>query len=192
MISQKKKAISAEPDPDYEVLWLSYDVSSVQKALNHLAYRGDENFLARLKLFIDHCRREHLKNPVWTDLDDEPEVLVGIAIYWLRDDKALDTAKKSGWLHNIVGNPFRDQSFRKEWLSRDVRVLIGAWLNGETCALELSDALIDAGCDNDDIVHHLRCERRCPMCLRGTLHILACLSAQELATYMAVHPINSS
>jgi hypothetical protein len=35
-------------------------------------------------------------------------------------------------------------------------------------------------------------ERRCPMCQRGTLRILACLSVQELAAYLVVHPINSS
>jgi hypothetical protein len=35
-------------------------------------------------------------------------------------------------------------------------------------------------------------ERRCPMCQRGTLRILACLSVQELAAYQVVHPINSS
>jgi hypothetical protein len=35
-------------------------------------------------------------------------------------------------------------------------------------------------------------ERRCPMCQRRTLRILACLSVQELAAYLVRHPINSS
>jgi hypothetical protein len=35
-------------------------------------------------------------------------------------------------------------------------------------------------------------ERRCPLCLRGTLRILVRLSVQELAAYLVVHPINSS
>jgi hypothetical protein len=35
-------------------------------------------------------------------------------------------------------------------------------------------------------------ERRCPLCQRGTLRILVCLSVQELAAYRLVHPINSS
>src|SRR5580700_11492770 len=30
-------------------------------------------------------------------------------------------------------------------------------------------------------------ERRCPMCQRGTLRILACLSVQELAAYLVLH-----
>ena len=35
-------------------------------------------------------------------------------------------------------------------------------------------------------------ERRCPMCQRGTLRLLACLSVQEPAAYLVLHPINSS
>ena len=35
-------------------------------------------------------------------------------------------------------------------------------------------------------------ERRCPVCQRGTLRILACLSVQELAACLLLHPINSS
>jgi hypothetical protein len=71
-------------------------------------------------------------------------------------DPAL--TKKSGWLRDIFGNPFKPVSVDRAWLTSNV---IGL---AETIYADrafdrlpiLADALEDAGCDNADILNHCR------------------------------------
>jgi hypothetical protein len=63
-----------------------------------------------------------------------------------------------GYLHEIFGNPFRAVVFDAAWRTSDVMALATGIY--EERAFDpmpiLADALQDAGCDNTDILGHLR------------------------------------
>ncbi|MBM3979647.1 MAG: hypothetical protein FJ304_05075 [Planctomycetes bacterium] len=61
-------------------------------------------------------------------------------------------------VREIVGNPFRPITFNPDWRSSDV-MLLASGIYAERAFDRmpiLADALQDAGCDSDDILHHLR------------------------------------
>jgi hypothetical protein len=71
------------------------------------------------------------------------------------------------WMHDIFGNPFRPISLTPAWLTPavlklahaayDNRLLLSGLLDNGGLAV-LGDALEEAGCDNPDILSHLRGE----------------------------------
>jgi hypothetical protein len=70
-----------------------------------------------------------------------------------------ESARQIRLLHEIFGPlPFRDVVIAPEWLTSDVAAL--AWCTYDEKAFDrlpiLADALQDAGCDNDEILTHLR------------------------------------
>ena len=81
----------------------------------------------------------------------------------------LHQGKQEGWkssiLHCLFGNPFRPLAFDPVWLTPTVtslataayeeRALPAGELESARLAV-LADALEDAGCDNGDILNHLR------------------------------------
>ena len=61
-------------------------------------------------------------------------------------------------IHEVVGNPFRPVQVDPAWLTSDV-VLLATGIYDDRAFDRmpiLADALQDAGCDNDDILNHLR------------------------------------
>jgi hypothetical protein len=68
----------------------------------------------------------------------------------------------------VVGNPFRPLRFDPAWrTSTAAAIAEGMWDAGEFSAAPiLADALQDAGCDNDDLLAHLRAE--------GVPHLRGC------------------
>jgi hypothetical protein len=85
--------------------------------------------------------------------DDAFDCLVGDTEEFLRIRPALCDI-----LREIFGNPFRPLTFNAEWRTSDVLLLARGIY--EERAFDrmpiLADALQDAGCDNDDILSHLR------------------------------------
>jgi len=61
-------------------------------------------------------------------------------------------------IREIFGNPFRPVTIDPAWLTSDVRLLATGIYNDRAFDRMpiLADALQDAGCDNDDILNHLR------------------------------------
>jgi hypothetical protein len=78
--------------------------------------------------------------------------------------KALPEARKgeergqSGLLRDIFGNPFRPPAFDPRWRTADVLALgRGVYEDWAFDRLPLlADALLDAGCDNEDVLAHCR------------------------------------
>jgi hypothetical protein len=71
---------------------------------------------------------------------------------------AAEGAVQADLLRDIFGNPFRHVALSPEWLTSDVLALATGIY--EERAFDrmpiLADALMDAGCDNDDILNHCR------------------------------------
>jgi hypothetical protein len=63
-------------------------------------------------------------------------------------------------LRDIFGNPFRPVAIDRRWLTSNVVDLSNAIYEGRTFnhLPILADALMDAGCDNDEILSHCRSE----------------------------------
>jgi hypothetical protein len=80
---------------------------------------------------------------------------------------ARERRERAGLLRDLFGNPFRPVNLSRSWLTPDVlplaqaaydnRTLPAGTLEPERLAL-LADALEEAGCDNADILGHLRGE----------------------------------
>ncbi len=67
-------------------------------------------------------------------------------------------ARQAEFIREIFGNPFRPVTVDPAWRTSDVR-LLAAGIYDEKAFDRLpilADALHDAGCDNDDILNHLR------------------------------------
>ncbi|MCE9561744.1 MAG: hypothetical protein K8U57_06775 [Planctomycetes bacterium] len=62
------------------------------------------------------------------------------------------------FLRDIFGNPFRPVTFDSEWRSDTALSLAKHIYESRDFSTMpiLADALQDAGCDNDDILHHCR------------------------------------
>lgn len=87
---------------------------------------------------------------------ESPEMALGYLLTWRgRADRAQQL---SDLLREIVGNPFRKAKFHKKWRTDTVlAVAQQAYDTRKYAALPiLADALQDAGCNNDDLLHHLR------------------------------------
>ena len=69
-----------------------------------------------------------------------------------------DPARRALWLREVVGNPFRWVRWEDEWVTRTVHALATtAYAEGRFDTLPvLADALDDAGCDNAELLAHLR------------------------------------
>jgi hypothetical protein len=75
----------------------------------------------------------------------------------LNEDVRLETRQFHAILfHDLLGNPFRPIEFDSSWLTTNVRDLAKTIYNEkafERMAI-LADALMDAGCNNDDVLNH--------------------------------------
>jgi hypothetical protein len=73
-------------------------------------------------------------------------------------DSGLTLERKCGLLRDIFGNPFRPVTLDPRWLTSSVLDL-GRAIYDER-AIErmpiLADALMDAGCDNEEVLNHCR------------------------------------
>lgn len=72
--------------------------------------------------------------------------------------QAAEAAVQAALLRDIFGNPFRSATFSPSWRT-DTVVAIAAQMYESRCfdAMSvLADALMDAGCDNEDILNHCR------------------------------------
>ncbi len=69
-----------------------------------------------------------------------------------------DPARRLVWLREVVGNPFRWVRWEDEWLTPTVHTLAAeAYSAGRFDGLPiLADAVEDAGCDNPELLAHLR------------------------------------
>ncbi|MCE9566329.1 MAG: hypothetical protein K8U57_30260 [Planctomycetes bacterium] len=65
---------------------------------------------------------------------------------------------QSQLIRDIFGNPFRPVAVESAWLTSTVTALAeGMYANRDFSAMPiLADALQDAGCENADILNHLR------------------------------------
>jgi hypothetical protein len=61
-------------------------------------------------------------------------------------------------LRDVLGNPFRPFRCPADWLTRAVKALANEiYSDRRFCNLsKLAEALIEAGCDNDDLLRHCR------------------------------------
>ena len=69
-----------------------------------------------------------------------------------------DTARRAMWMREVVGNPFRWVRWEDEWLTRTAHAIAApAYAEGRFDTLPvLADALEDVGCDNEELLAHLR------------------------------------
>ena len=75
-------------------------------------------------------------------------------------------------IRDIVGNPFRPVTLAPSWLTHDVRDLAQTTHDGDpndavTWSM-LHDALVYAGCNNEDVLRHCLRQQRCAGCLEPT------------------------
>ncbi|MCI0700982.1 MAG: hypothetical protein L0241_07860 [Planctomycetia bacterium] len=79
-------------------------------------------------------------------------------LWYIGKSPSVGARRHSRVVRDICGNPFRPVAFDPEWLTSDVLLLARGIY--EERAFDrmpiLADALQDAGCDNDDILNHLR------------------------------------
>jgi hypothetical protein len=100
----------------------------------------------------------------------DPEVKFGSvsnmaisAAYWESANPALTTfdfeqATHVRFIRDLFGNPFRQTSFEPNWLTPNVIDLAQTIYQDRSFENMpmLADALMDAGCNNDDILEHCR------------------------------------
>ena len=67
-------------------------------------------------------------------------------------------ARRAVWLREVVGDPFRWVRWEDEWVTRTAHELVAdAYATARFDGLPvLADALEDAGCDNPELLAHLR------------------------------------
>lgn len=84
----------------------------------------------------------------------------GDAKNYLHDVGLVNSVMQSAILREIFGNPFRPVTFNLAWLTSTVVALAQTIYDERTFdrLSELADALVDAGCDNQDILNHCRSE----------------------------------
>jgi hypothetical protein len=77
---------------------------------------------------------------------------------WTIDDEPISEQLLTNQIRDIFGNPFRPVTFDPEWRTTTALALAqGIYDERAFDRLPiLADALQDAGCDNDDILNHLR------------------------------------
>ncbi len=109
----------------------------------------------------------------WGCAEPEPEHTPGIgasaaeavANFALRDAEISERAAQTMLLRDMIGNPFRPTLIDPVWLTPSLTSHAAAAYqersmpSGEldpTCLAILADALEEAGCDNEDILNHLR------------------------------------
>jgi hypothetical protein len=85
-------------------------------------------------------------------------IATGVASYSLTARKPSGRKTGLDLIREIFGNPFRPVTFDPSWLTSTVLALaIGIYSDKAFDRLPiLADALQDAGCDNDEILNHLR------------------------------------
>ncbi len=69
-----------------------------------------------------------------------------------------DWPRRATWLREVIGNPFRWVRWEDDWLTPTVHTLAAdAYARGQFDGLPiLADAVEDAGCDNPELLAHLR------------------------------------
>jgi hypothetical protein len=106
-------------------------------------------------------RREFVANAHWWCAESEYQE----AVYQEPPDperwaqvKAVEESEQTHLLRCIVGNPFRPVAVEPSWLTSTVVALArGIYADRAFDRLPiLADALMDAGCDNDDVLNHCR------------------------------------
>jgi hypothetical protein len=115
--------------------------------------------------------RRHLWDAMRACHIDAPGAASGNAAILDQDtDESLRT--RSTLLREVIGNPFRPVTVDPTWITPLVRSLAEAayrepsedgLLDPDRLAV-LADALQDAGCDNEELLRHLRSQERCWIC----------------------------
>jgi hypothetical protein len=93
-----------------------------------------------------------------------PGTFAACAFGYAAKDSTFEKAKKAErkmqttLVREIFGNPFRPVTFKTEWRTTDVMLLAkGAYQEHAFDRMPiLADALQDAGCNNEDMLDHLR------------------------------------
>jgi hypothetical protein len=72
--------------------------------------------------------------------------------------RRAERRRQSGYLRDIVGNPFRSVVVSPDWLTSNVVSLALTIYDARSFELlpVLGDALLDAGCSNDELLDHCR------------------------------------
>ena len=144
-----------------EAEWLVSD--NPEAMLHALEPRASSGKLSlKLTRWLKTCFAKANRNIEWNIGDHSKLVL-----RWARSnewDSACPLAYRAAVLRDVIGNPFRPIKFDRDWLSRDVLwVMNGPYEfpldDGSIDNMHLrvmADALMDAGCDSEDILSHLR------------------------------------
>ena len=93
-----------------------------------------------------------------TTSDPEPLWQVAARVQFLYVAVQEEESEQARLLRDIVGNPFRRVTLDPAWRTSTVVALAGQmYASRDFNAMPiLADALMDAGCDSDDILSHLR------------------------------------
>ncbi|WP_020472773.1 hypothetical protein [Zavarzinella formosa] len=102
---------------------------------------------------------ELFETPLWSARAVAgPEVEPAVNALGRTEGLGLEMSRQCQFFRCVIGNPFRPVTFNQTWITFDVRMI--ATGTYEDKAFErlpiLADALEDAGCDNMDILSHLR------------------------------------
>ncbi|AMV28725.1 hypothetical protein VT84_30245 [Gemmata sp. SH-PL17] len=120
---------------------------------DHRTY--DSNNVSDVMLFVSDRLGELWREqyPVLND-DDEDEILKSARQKFTRQAGVVGAIV----LRDIFGNPFRPVTVESSWLTSTVTALAtGIYAEKAFDRLPiLADALMDAGCANDDLLNHLR------------------------------------
>jgi len=138
------------------------------------------NFEAVVRFADGHCNLNEVRNywapgfsSAYVSWPEQPFAWASSFVreYTIPDEGGVDRRPKGDklppFLHDIFGNPFRPIAIDPRWLTSTV-VDLAAVIYQEKAfdrMPNLVDALMDAGCDNDEIIDH---------CRSGGLHVRGC------------------
>jgi hypothetical protein len=95
----------------------------------------------------------------WPPVGPEPSV-VAVAEAAMSEARRQEAVAQAALLRDVIGNPFRPPAIDPAWLTSDVVALAGSIFDERDFAAMpiLADALRDAGCEDEDLLAHCRCE----------------------------------
>jgi hypothetical protein len=94
----------------------------------------------------------HFREPAWRQVPERESIR--------QAERAGERAAQAALVRDIFGNPFRAVPLDPRWRTADVVGLaLGIYEDGAFDRLPiLADALLDAGCDNEQVIGHCRSE----------------------------------
>jgi hypothetical protein len=123
--------------------------STTCNAIGSKAAAGCKAAIAALGRYLSITR----SGKEWTVGSAEPLAPVYTA------DVVEEMMKQAQLLRDIFGNPFGPIALNPSWLNSTVLALAHQMYESRDCSPMpiLADALQDAGCDNEEVLHHCRC-----------------------------------